>query len=328
MPVYDASGQADGVSTTVGAAGRDFPTAGSTVGDGVLDGVTTEKQVAAGTASGSATPSSVTTMTMVAAGLAIGLATTVGDVNPQAAGTASGTSLLSGVAMMVPGASGTASGVSTTSGTVGFGLIVTGRASGQATVEGDWGTSASGTAVGQATVPPPTAVRVLRVSGSVEGTSGMGWIYPLPIHGTSSLAAHIVVETHLPAIRAVVAPPKTFRYMQVLQRGDLPIYLCDANGPVSPYKITFTLFQQRPDGTSFQVGPQHRTPAEGEVGEFYVTGRAGESGQPGCWHVRWEWQRSFDGAYETKEMEFRVEDAVLAGDPRDVTVRVRKYGWN
>jgi hypothetical protein len=138
----------------------------------------------------------------------------------------------------------------------------------------------------------------------------------------------VEVESHLPAVRAVVAPPKTFRYLQVLQRGDLPIYICSRNGPVSPYAVSYTLYQQRPDGTKFQVGPAGRTPAEGEVGEYYVTGRAGESGQPGCWTVVWTWQRSFDGATETKNMEFRVEDAVLAADPRDVTVRVRKYGWN
>jgi hypothetical protein len=266
-------------------------------------------------------------MAMVLAGTVLGFATVTGDVNPQAGGTAAGTSSASGLAFITHGASGTASGTSTGAATAGSEHIVSGFAHGQATVSGDVTTPAAGSVAGQATTTG-SPVRIISVKGQSIGTSETFWSYPLPARGTSSMAAHVVVESHLPAIRAIVAPPKTFRYLQVLQRGDLPLYLCDKTGPVSPYGVSFTLYQQRPDGTEFQVGPSGRTPAEGEVGEFYATGRAGESGQPGCWTIRWTWQRSFDGATQTKAMEFRVEDAVLAADPRDVTVRVRKYGWN
>lgn len=328
MALVDASGQADGLGSLSGAGAVAFDSGGTTAGTSTLVGPTTERQVAAGTAPGLATNTGATLMLMVLAGTILGTSLLIGDVNPQAGGTAAGTSSASGLVYITHGAAGTAAGVATTAGTAGSEFIVSGLVHGQATVSGDVTTPAAGTAAGQATVPPATAVRMVSVKGAVVGTSQLFWSYPLPMRGTSSMAAHVEIETHLPAIRAVVAPPKTFRYMQVLQRGDLPVYLCDKRGPVSPHGVSFTLYQRRPDGSQFQVGPMARAPAEGEVGEYYVTGRAGESGQPGCWLVRWEWQRSFDGATQTKDMEFRVEDAVLAADPRDTTVRYRKYGWN
>lgn len=327
MPVYDASGQADGVSTASGAAARAFNSGGTTTGTSTLVGPTTERQVAAGTAPGVATNTGATLMTMVLAGTVLGFATVTGDVNPQGGGTAAGTSTASGGVTLLLGPSGTAAGTSTGSATAGFEYIVSGFVYGQATVSGDTTTPAAGIAVGQATTTGDP-IRIVSAKGVSLGTSQLFWSYPLPMRGTSSMAAHVVIESHLPAIRALVAPPKTFRYLQVLQRGDLPLYLCDRRGPVSPNIISFTLYQKRSDGTTFQVGPSGRVPAEGEVGEFYATGRAGESGQPGCWVIKWFWRRSFDGPAQTKEMEFRVEDAVLAADPRDTTVRVRKYGWN
>lgn len=120
----------------------------------------------------------------------------------------------------------------------------------------------------------------------------------------------------------------SFRYLQAFQRGDLPLFVSDAEGPVSPYLVVFTMFFVRPDGSRAQVGPSYRTPVQGDVGEFYATGRAGESGQPGCWMIRWQYQRSFDSDVQCKDMYFRVLDAVQAADPRDTLQRCRKYGWN
>lgn len=122
--------------------------------------------------------------------------------------------------------------------------------------------------------------------------------------------------------------PKTFRFLQVFQRGDLPIYIYDENGPVVPERINYTLYFVYPTGALRLVGPAQRTPVSGELGEFYATGRAGESSQPGCWLIRWEFQRTLLDAVQTKEMNFRVFDAVLAADPHDTLTRCRKYGWN
>ncbi len=127
---------------------------------------------------------------------------------------------------------------------------------------------------------------------------------------------------------AICPEPKTFRYLHVFQRGDLPIYVFDSTGPVVPARIVFTLFFVRPNGALKQVGPLHRTPVAGMAGEFYATGRAGESDQPGCWVIRWEFQRTLNDAIQIKEMAFQVLDAALASDPQDITVRCRKFGWN
>jgi hypothetical protein len=115
--------------------------------------------------------------------------------------------------------------------------------------------------------------------------------------------------------------------MEFFQRGDLAIYIRDAAGPVSPVRVVYTLYQKRPNGTRFQVGPS-RLPVKGDVGEYYATGRAGELGQPGDWVIVWEYQESPQFKAQTKEMTFRVLDAVMANDPMDATVRCRKYGWN
>jgi hypothetical protein len=127
---------------------------------------------------------------------------------------------------------------------------------------------------------------------------------------------------------AICPEPKTFRYLHVFQRGDLPIYVFNATGPVVPERIVFTVYFVRPGGALKQVGPPRRTPVAGMEGEFYATGRAGESDQPGCWMIRWEFQRTLSEAVQTKDMYFQVLDAVLANDPRDTTPRCRKYGWN
>jgi len=61
------------------------------------------------------------------------------------------------------------------------------------------------------------------------------------------------------------------------------------------------------------------------IGEFYVTGLAGEGGQPGDWLIRWEVQNSAGAHIQTIEQRFQVLDAV-AVSPRDGH-RVNKHGW-
>lgn len=106
----------------------------------------------------------------------------------------------------------------------------------------------------------------------------------------------------------------------------MAIYLSTSDGPVDPVGISYTLFQVRSDQSLVQVGSSH-TPTHGGVGEYYVTGRAGELGQPGNWLIRWEYQYTAMSLPETKEDTFVVQDAVLAKLP-DSSVRIQKYGWN
>jgi hypothetical protein len=167
---------------------------------------------------------------------------------------------------------------------------------------------------------------VVGFSGQIAGTSSFEISYPLPIHGTSSISGVLEVISHT-VYGATTCPSKCFRYMEFFQRGDLAIYIRNAVGPVSPVRVVYTLYQQRPNGTRFQVGPS-RLPVSGDVGEYYATGRAGELGQPGDWVIVWEYQESRSVKPQYKEMTFRVSDAVMADSSQDATVRCRKYGWN
>jgi hypothetical protein len=195
------------------------------------------------------------------------------------------------------------------------------------TLDFDEFVDSDGHAAGQATVFG-LGQRILTARGYVFGTSVLAFSSLLPIFGQGTLVGFAVVDKALPAVNAIVGPTKCFRFLQLLQRGDLPIYISNYAGPVAPVSVTYTLFQIRPDGSRRQVGPAFRQPVQGLVGEFYATGRAGESGQPGQWVIRWEFQRTFQSAPQCKEMCFSVLDAVAARDPRDVTPRCRKYGWN
>jgi hypothetical protein len=199
---------------------------------------------------------------------------------------------------------------------------------GQGSLSWDYLIDGVGQADGQAIITG-NGFRIISSRGWIKGAGKFLWSgAPLPIFGQAIVVGFPVVDRHLPAVRAIVAPPKSFRYLQLLQRGDLPIYLCDSTGPVAPVWIGFTMYQVLPCGARKRIGPFQRTPVKGTVGEFYAVGRAGESGQPGNWVIVWEWRHYFNGAIQNKEMAFQVLDAVAAADPRDMTVRCRKYGWN
>lgn len=151
---------------------------------------------------------------------------------------------------------------------------------------------------------------------------------PLVIQGTSSLSILPVVDRHLRPLRAITLGPKTFRWLQPLQRGDLPVLVCDRHSPLVPYRVTYSLAQLRANGSRQYVGPRGRVPAAGDTGEFYATGRAGEGGQAGQWVIEWTFQRTRDTRPEAAEMCFQVLDAVAACDPRDVLPRKTKFGWS
>lgn len=124
--------------------------------------------------------------------------------------------------------------------------------------------------------------------------------------------------------------PKTFRWLEPLERGDLPVFVCDRHTPVAPYRVTYSLAQLRADGSKKYVGPQNRVPVAGELGEFYATGRAGESGQSGQWVIEWTLQRTPWSRPQVTEMRFDVVDGAAAGDcaPCSRVVARRKFGWS
>ncbi len=264
----------------------------------------------------------------VLSGLASGQATVEGDVNPQGAGIISGVPTVSGDATTEFFVSCILTGGSSVTSEVGVLRLGSGVISGTSNLDWDYFVNGAGQVDGQATVLG-LGFRTVNASGYIFGIGRFLWSgAPLPIFGKATLVGEPVVDHPLSAVRAIVAEPKGFRYLQLLQRGDLPIYICNGTGPVSPVWIGFTMYQVLPCGARKRVGPFQRTPVKGLVGEYYATGRAGESGQPGNWVIVWEWKHYFNGATQSKEMNFQVLDAVAAADPQDITVRCRKYGWN
>jgi hypothetical protein len=282
-----------------------------------------------GTTVGSATVLGAAALFAVLSGTVAGQASVEGDMNPQGAGYAQGVSTPSGAAVSAYYVNSDISGAASTTSAAGVLRLASGYTNGEGTLDWNYFVNGSGTSVGQASVTG-SGIRVIVARSSwIFGSGSLIWSgAPLPIFGIATVVGAPVVDRHLPAVRAIVAPSKGFRYLQLLQRGDLPIYLCNNAGPVSPVWVGFTMYQVLPCGARKRIGPAQRTPAKGLVGEFYATGRAGESGQPGNWVIVWEWRHYFEGAVQSEEMEFQVLDAVAAADSRDITIRCRKYGWN
>lgn len=220
-------------------------------------------------------------------------------------------------------AAGTSSAVCA-GGTIYLGTV---RVLGTSSLEWDYFQDGEGVALGSS-FASLDAVRVRTAKGVTLGTSFLKHVALLPILGLSYMSMH--AEVLRSPLKAITMGPKTFRWMQLLQRGDLAIFLCNLGGGiVIPTVIVYSLINVRSDGTRKYIGPRHRSPVNGEqAGEFYAVGLAGQGGQPGPWVIEWKIQRSSSDPLQVVEMDFCVLDGVLAQDPRDITDRKVKFGWN
>jgi len=217
-------------------------------------------------------------------------------------------------------------GTSSASAVGGINHIATAHFQGSSNMEWDFIREASGTFSGTSSVSV-TSYTIKTSSAVFQGTSEVVFSTFLVAMGTSYLS--MTPQILSPATRAITMGPKTFRWKQLLQRGDISIYLCTGTGGnFDPIFVNYSMYYLRPDGSRLPIGAQHQEPVRGGVGEYYVAGRAGNGGQPGCWIVVWKYQRSTSHPLEVVEMEFQVLDAVLAQDPFDITERKVKFGWN
>lgn len=216
------------------------------------------------------------------------------------------------------------SGSSAMSGAGGTIYLGSGTFLGSSTLEWDYVQDGASTMVGTSNMTG-TGYVIKNGGALILGTSSMVQSTLLPIWGTSFASMNPLVVTPL---RSITMGPKTFRWMQLLQRGDLSIFFCDGDGTVAPIQVVYSLYFVRLDGTRRPVGPPNRVPVSGDFGEYYAVGSAGAGGQPGNWVIEWKYQRSIFHSVEVVEMSFMVLDAVLAQDPYDVTDRKVKFGWN
>ena len=247
----------------------------------------------------------------------------------DAEGSSVGSSLGFGDPRVIFNLSGASYGDSAASGQFGINFILGGHSYGTSFTSGILVTDAEGFSQGTSLAISSDTVVIRSSSGHSYGTSTFTWSTPNTSYGTSSAAAHAVVERPSPPVNAKLCPPKTFTWLQLFQRGDLPLYLCDGQGGrIGAISVYFSLIRIRPDGTRQMVGPQNRIPAKGFVGEYYATGLAGELGQPGKWVIQWRYQVSPNGPTQTAEMPFVVTDAVSAPNPRSILERTSKFGWS
>jgi hypothetical protein len=241
--------------------------------------------------------------------------------------TVNGTSPASAAAIVCIAIALTFQGTASFTGVASVGQLASGTFLGDSTFEWNYFVDTSAVVAGSSDASANGNVRV-GARGVVVGTSLFLYNAPLVIQGDSHLSILPVIDHHPPPLRAITLGPKTFRWLQTLQRGDLPVFLSDRHRPMVPFRVTYSLAQIRSDGSRKYVGPRHRLPVAGEVGEFYATGRAGETGQSGQWFIEWSVQRTSQSIPEVTEMRFQVLDAAAVGDPRDLLDRKIKFGWS
>ena len=226
--------------------------------------------------------------------------------------------------MPVVNASGTSAGSGVLTGTAGVLQLLSGTAAGLGTF-GIPPQTGSGTTAGAATVTGD-ASRIIGAAGAARGSGVLGWTGPLPMYGTSALTGNLVSEV-APLPISASSTTKALRWGETFQEDDLVLTLRAGGLPVMVQSVSYTLYQVV-NGYPHRVGPPIRVPGTSGLGVFYAIGKIGEGGQPGDWVVLWRYQRfSFSGIIEV-EFPFTVQDAVLAADPHDSTVRIEKYGWN
>lgn len=104
---------------------------------------------------------------------------------------------------------------------------------------------------------------------------------------------------------------------QTLGRGDLDIFLSNANGnPANAYSITYAIYYVDPDtGAEVLIGSDARTPVNPAVGEYYASLQVPANAVPGDYRIRWTFQE-YAGAPEQQVVQ---EWAVVSGSVTTTT---------
>jgi len=174
-----------------------------------------------------------------------------------------------------------------------------------------------------------TSTLIKNGRSSALGSSFARFAQALPALGSSAAAAHAEVTRPPPPVNANLCQPKSFNWLQLLQKGDLPIYFTEfSGGGIEPVWVRYSYFQILQDGSLKRVGGQDSVPASAGGGGYYATGLAGESGQPGNWLIEWRYQVSSSSPVCVASMPFRVLDSVMVNSPRSQLDRKIKFGWN
>jgi len=100
----------------------------------------------------------------------------------------------------------------------------------------------------------------------------------------------------------------TFTPGQTLGRGDLSIFLTDANGvPANAALISYALYYVDPIGpTEVLIGSATRTPVNPSVGEYYAALMVPPSAVDGTYRIRWTFQEFVNSPVQQVTQEFTV----------------------
>ena len=226
--------------------------------------------------------------------------------------------------------SGLTVGTTTLIGSMGRGFILGGQAYGYGSLEDHLLVIAAGTATGQGIASGGFA-RTMAFRGTAIGGSRFYEIAPEPMIGYANVNGSIVVDRVPCPVMCPGPTIQSFRWGHTFGAGDLMFSIRDTAGnPFAPIVVLYRMYRVLPGGGLLPVGDPNRRPAKcgKRLGVYYVTGTAGECGQPGDWMVEWRWQRSTFAPTQVGRYPFRVLDAVLDTSTPDATCRVNKYGWD
>jgi hypothetical protein len=166
-------------------------------------------------------------------------------------------------------------------------------------------------------------LRYVGVRGFTQGSGTFVISEPEPIVGVGVVTQHMDVIHVPPPICLAPTVCVAFRYGHVFTEGDL----CYSFSWGDPACVSYTLYQMVQGCVLRQIGPSGRKPVKHKSGCYYVTGTAGDCGQPGLWVVRWCWQRTFTDPVMVEDRYFQVMDSVSCPIPGDTLERYCKYGW-
>jgi len=172
-------------------------------------------------------------------------------------------------------------------------------------------------------------LRRVGVRGQTHGEGHLNFSEYDPIYGVAVVTAYMDVVHVPPPICEAPVVSVGFRWGHIFTWGDLIYSVIDGSGkPYDPEAVGYTMYQMQPGCALEQIGPGNQRPAKHKLGCYYVTGTAGECGQPGLWMVRWCYQRTYNDPVVEEDCYFQVLDAISCPVTGDTLERYCKYGWD
>lgn len=115
-----------------------------------------------------------------------------------------------------------------------------------------------------------------------------------------------------------MADTTVFTTGQVLERGDLDIFLVDSSGnPTNAYEITYALYYVDPvTNAEVLIGTAMRIPMNPAVGEYFASLMIPNNATTGCYRIRWQFRETAGSPEEKVVQSFVVEGvSVLETNP-------------